>query len=103
MGKGTSHIVILAATGFDELLKLRYDQIPASLAAIVNSVTVVDFFSAVETQNNIAHLSVREVYNILHGSYNAQMGGATELSGSNKYSEDSRNFDLSDDTGGEYK
>ena len=48
-------------------------------------------------------MSVREVYNILHGSYNAQMGGVTELAGSNKYSEDSRNFDLGDGTGGEYK
>ena len=60
-------------------------------------------FGSGEFTDKSRTMSVREVYNILHGSYNAQMGGATELSGSNKYSEDSRNFDLSDGTGGEYK
>ena len=60
-------------------------------------------FGSGEFTDKSRTMSVREVYNILHGNYNAQMGGASELSSSNKYSEDTRNFDLTDDTGGEFK
>ncbi len=60
-------------------------------------------FGSGEFTDKSRTMSVREVYNILHGNYNAQMGGASEFSGSNKYSEDLRNFDLGDDTGGEFK
>ena len=43
---------------------------------------------------------MKEVYNIMKGNYNASMGGATLSAGSNKYSDDSFNYDINDDVGG---
>lgn len=46
-------------------------------------------------------ISVREVYNVLHESVRTER--ISEIPGSNKYSEDSRTFELNDDSGGEFK
>ena len=61
----TPHIVILALASLNELLELGYDLIEASVARVVNSEAVVYFFSAVEAEDYVAHLTVGKIYNVV--------------------------------------
>ena len=65
MGKGAAHIIIFAAAGFNEFLKLRHNGVVASAPHIVHTVAVVNLFSAVKAQNDIAHLFVGKIYNVI--------------------------------------
>ena len=65
MGKSAAHIIIFAAARFDEFLKLRYNCIIAAAPLIIHTVAVVNLFSAVKAQNDIAHFFVCKVYNII--------------------------------------
>ena len=57
-------------------------------------------FGSGEYTDKSRAVSMKEVYNIMKGNYNASMGGATLSAGSNKYSDDSFNYDINDDVGG---
>ena len=57
-------------------------------------------FGSGEYTDKSRAVSMKEVYNIMKGNYNTSMGGATLSAGSNKYSDDSFNYDINDDVGG---
>ena len=58
VSESTAHIVILITARFDKFQKFRNDHIIASAPCIVNPRRIVDFLSAVKTEDNVAHLTV---------------------------------------------
>ena len=65
MGKGAAHIIVLVAPGLYQLLELRHNALIAAVACIVNAPFIVNFFSAVEAQNDVMHLTVCKIYNVV--------------------------------------
>ena len=63
MSKRSAHIIIPAASRLNKVLEFRDNFFPASVARIVNAILVMNFFSAVKAENNIAHFAVGKVYN----------------------------------------
>ena len=65
MGKGSTHIVFFLMSAVRELLELRYDQIIRSCPLAERSHAVMDFFSAVDTQDHIAHLLIGKFHDVI--------------------------------------
>ena len=65
VGEGSPHVVAFAFAGVHQLPEFRKDCVVAAISLIINPCQVVDFLSSVETQNNVAHLSVGEFYYVI--------------------------------------
>ena len=65
MCKRPAHIVILVSAAAYKLLKFRHNSVEAAVARIVNAPFIVNFFSAVEAQNDVMHLTVCKIYNVV--------------------------------------
>ena len=65
MSESAAHIIALVAARFHKLFELGDDAIVGAVALYINSESVVDFFTAVKTQDHIVHLLVTEVDDVL--------------------------------------
>ena len=53
VGEGAAHIVLLTVSAFDKLLELGDNGVEAPPALVVYPETVIYFFPAVQTEDNI--------------------------------------------------
>ena len=65
VSKRAAHVIPLALARFNKLLELRNDCFPAALARIVHAIPVVNFLPSVKAQNNVAHLPICKIDNII--------------------------------------
>ena len=79
MGKSTAHIVALAPTGLYQFLELRHDLVVAALSAIVHTGGIVDLFSAVQAENNIAHFLIGKLDHIVVDQHTVGGKGKAEI------------------------
>ena len=65
MGKRPAHIIVFAAARLDEPLEFGNDAVPASLTGIVYAEAVVNLAATVEAEDDVAHLTVSKLYNVV--------------------------------------
>ena len=65
MRKGAAHIIIFVIPRLNKLLEFGNYFIKAAISVIVNAVTVVNLFSAVQTKHNDAHFLVGKLNNVI--------------------------------------
>ena len=65
MGEGSPHIIAFISPSADKFLKLRNDFFPASVSCIVHTIAVMDLFSAIQAQDDIAHFPITEIDHII--------------------------------------
>ena len=65
MCERATHVVVLTTARLNKFLELGHNLFPTALACVVHAETVVNFLSAVQTQNNVAHFPVGKVDNVV--------------------------------------
>lgn len=79
VGEGAADVVILFPARLCELLKLRHDDVEASHPAHGVTEAVVDLFPAVQTHDDIVHLAVGELDDIVVDKHTVGGEGETEV------------------------
>ena len=79
MGKGTAHVVILAASPPHQLLKLGHDLLIAAHAVIVHTAPVVDLLPSVQRKHHIAHFPVGKLDHIVVNEHTVGGKGKPEV------------------------
>ena len=64
-GKCSAYIVFLLISALGQLLELRHNQVITSLSVAEGPHAVIHFFSAVEAQHDIIHLTVHKFLNLI--------------------------------------
>ena len=64
-GKCASHIVIVLVSAVGKLLKLRDNELIASLAVSKRAHLIVDLRTAVQAQHHVSHLPVAELHDLV--------------------------------------
>ena len=79
VGKCAPHVVLFAAPGFHELLKLGHYIVPAAIARIVHAKSIVYLLAAVQAQHHVAALFIGKVDNIVIHKYAVGGEGKAEV------------------------
>ena len=65
MCKCTSYIIVSLVTALGNLLKLRHNEVIASLAIAEGSHSVMNLFTSISAKNNVTHLFIYEIKNLV--------------------------------------
>ena len=79
MGKGPPHIVILSFPGFDQLLELRHNPVPAAVSGIVHPAAVMDFLPSVQAEHHVAHFPVGKIDDVIVNQHAVGGQGEAEI------------------------
>ena len=79
VGKGSAHVIVFAAAGPDQLLKLRHNPLPASVSGVIHPEAVVDLLPSVEREHDVAHLAIAEVDHIIVDEHAVGCEGKAEV------------------------
>ena len=79
VSEGASHIVVLTVTAVYKLLEFGQKLVIAALACIVYSEFIVNIFSAVKTENNVAHFLVGKFNNLIVNTHTVGGEGEAEV------------------------
>jgi len=79
MSEGSSYIILVLVTGLCKFLKLRKDQIIASCPFAEWAHKIVNFLTAINTEDHISHLFVAEFHYLIVQQNTVGSKGKTEF------------------------